>query len=243
MNPVIVNLTRRSLLGKRRAILLLLMPLVLILIAGLVSWRGDGDVTMASGMIQGFGLGTLLPLICLLIGTGVIGPEIEDKSIMYILAKPVARRTIVLSKLAVAYGAAAAFAVVPVMIATLIASRGDVALMASLGVAGALASFAYITVFFALAVATRNAVIVGLLYAVLWETVLGGFAPGVRALSVRQWSLAPAEQLAGSNAATWNLVAEVGTVTGLVALAITVTLAFAFAVRKLSRLQLNGADA
>ncbi len=242
MNAVVAHLTRRSLLGKRRALLLLLLPIVLISIAALVSWRGDGDTALAASMMQSFGLGTLLPLICLLIGTGVIGPEIEDKSIVYLLAKPVSRRSIVLSKLAVAYGAGFAFAAVPVVVATLIASRGDVELALTLGIAGLLASITYITVFFALAVASRNAVIVGLLYAVIWESVLGGFAPGVRALSVRQWSLAPAEHLAGDTAATWGLVAEVSAVTGLVAIAVAVVLAVAFSVRGLNRLPLNSAD-
>jgi len=59
--------------------------------------------------------------MCLLISTGVIGAEIDDGSIVYMLAKPIPRRTIVFSKMVVAVGAAFVFAVLPTIIAVEIA--------------------------------------------------------------------------------------------------------------------------
>jgi ABC-2 type transport system permease protein len=242
MNSVVINLTRRALLGKRRALLLMLLPGLLLGIAALVGAGNSADAESASGFIQGFGLGTLLPLICLLIGTGVIGPEIEDQSLIYLLAKPVKRSTIVLSKLAVAYGAALVFAVIPTVAATWLAGGREADVVLALAVTAALASLTYVTVFFLLATLTRNAVVVGLLYAVLWETVLGGYAPGVRALSVRQWSLAPAEQIAGAQAQAWGIASEVSLTTGVIAIAITTVAAIALASRRLSRLQLSSGE-
>ncbi|PKQ25207.1 MAG: hypothetical protein CVT64_10905 [Actinobacteria bacterium HGW-Actinobacteria-4] len=242
MNSVIITLTRRALLGKRRALLLMLLPALLLGIAALVGAGNGADAAGASGFIQGFALGTLVPLICLLIGTGVIGPEIEDQSLIYLLAKPVRRGTIVLSKLAVAYGAAVVFAVIPTVAATWLAGGREADVLLAFGVTAALASVTYVTVFFLLATLTRNAVVVGLLYAVLWETVLGGYAPGVRALSVRQWSLAPAEQIAGTQAATWGIAAEVGLTTGLIAIAATIVAGIVFSSRRLARLQLNTSE-
>ena len=113
--------------------------------------------------------------------------------------KPVPRRTIALSKLVVAVVVAVVFCVASVMIAAEIAGDKDGQLALSMGVATALASVAYVAVFFMIAVLTRNSIIVGLLYALLWEGVLAGYVPGVRAVSIRQWALAPAEQMVEGN--------------------------------------------
>lgn len=147
-----------------------------------------------------------------------------------------------LSKLAVAYGAALVFAVIPTVIATWLAGGREADVLLALGVTATLASLTYVTVFFLLATLTRNTVIFGLLYAVLWETVPGGYASGVRALSVRQWSLAPAEQIAGAQAEAWNIASEVGLATRAIAIAVTLVAAITLASRRLSRLQLSSAE-
>ena len=45
-----------------------------------------------------------VPLVALLATTGLLAPEIDDGSVAYLLAKPISRHTIVLSKLLVALG-------------------------------------------------------------------------------------------------------------------------------------------
>lgn len=49
----------------------------------------------------------------------------------------------------------------------------------------------------ALGVISRNAVTVGLLYALVWESLLGNFAPGARSASVQQWALSVTDALTG----------------------------------------------
>ncbi len=205
----VVGLTVRGLLGRRRSLLLIVLPVLLLVLAGLTRWASEGSVTASAGLTGGFAMGTLLPLMCLLIGTGVIGPEIDDGSIVYLLAKPLPRRTILLAKLGVGLAAMLVFAVLPVMASAAIAGDEGLKLTAAYGLAALLAGIAYTTVFVALSVLTRNAVIIGLLYALLWETVLGGFVPGIRAVSVRQWALAPAEALLGDNAKAWGVESAV----------------------------------
>jgi ABC-2 type transport system permease protein len=242
MNLVVMRLTLRGLIGRRRIWLLLALPSVLLLVAGLTRWGSGGNPETTASLTGNFAMGTLLPLMCLLVGTGVIGPEIEDGSIVYLLAKPLPRRTIALSKLAMAIVVALAFAVLPIMLAIAIAGDEGGQLTIAYGAASALASIAYVTIFFMLAIVSRNAVIIGLLYAVLWETVLGGYVPGVRALSVRQWALAPAEQLLGENANSWGVTSEVGLGTGLILLALTILIAVIIAVRRLQTIPLRTAE-
>ena len=53
-----------------------------------------------------------------------------------------------------------------------------------------LAGAAYCAVFLLLGVVSRHAVVFGLVYALLWESLIGGFVPGVKTLSIQQWALA-----------------------------------------------------
>jgi len=222
MNVVVMRLALRALLGSRRVWILVGLSALLFAVAGLSRWGSGGAVDVSTGVIVNFGFGLLVPIMCLLIGTGVIAPEIEDGSIVYLLAKPLPRRTIVLSKLVVAMAVALVFCVVSIMVASEIAGDQDGKLALSMEVATALASVAYVAVFFMIAVLTRNSIIVGLLYALLWEGVLAGYVPGVRAVSIRQWALAPAEQMVAGNSAI-PISSEVGLVTGVIMLiAVTV---------------------
>ena len=62
----------------------------------------------------------IVPLVALLATTGLLAPEIDDGSISYLLAKPISRHTIVVSKLVVAAACVLLFAAVPMLIAGLV---------------------------------------------------------------------------------------------------------------------------
>ena len=238
MNAVIMRLALRSLLGSRRVWILVGLSVLLFAVAGLSRWGSDGAVDVATGVIVNFGFGLLVPIMCLLIGTGVIAPEIEDGSIVYLLAKPVPRRTIALSKLVVAVVVAVVFCVASVVIAAQIAGDKDGQLALSMGVATALASVAYVAVFFMIAVLTRNSIIVGLLYALLWEGVLAGYVPGVRTLSIRQWALAPAEKMLEGNADI-AISSDVSLAAGLILLAVVTIGSVVVAIQRLKVLSVR----
>lgn len=238
MNVVIMRLALRSLLGSRRVWILVGLSALLFAVAGLSRWGSGGAVDVSTGVIVNFGFGLLVPIMCLLIGTGVIAPEIEDGSIVYLLAKPVPRRTIVLSKLVVAVAVALAFAVTSIVIAAQIAGDKDGQLALSMGVATALASVAYVAVFFMIAILTRNSIIVGLLYALLWEGVLAGYVPGVRTVSIRQWALAPAEEIVEGNADI-AITSDVGLVTAMVLLVAVTVGSVVISIRRLKVLSVR----
>lgn len=228
MNADVARLTARTLLGRRRTSLLLLLPLTLIalcvlarMLAGLESGRNEGiDPALAADLIGAFGLATLLPLLGLIAGTGVIGPEIDDGSIVYLLSKPLNRHSIILTKVAVAIGVVTAFGAAPIAVAGLVLTGELGGITAGYTVGALVAGIAYCAVFVLLGVISRNAVVIGLIYALVWESLVGQIVPGARALSIQQWGLALTERIVGTEAETLRVTSAVGLGTGGVLLAV-----------------------
>ncbi len=247
MNTTVAALTSRSLLGRRRTVVLLLLPLALLalctlarILAGLdADIRRELDGPLAPGLLSAFGIAILMPLLGLIAGTGSIGPEIDEGSIVYLLAKPLNRYSIVLTKLLVAVGVVVAFGVVPVGIAGVVLT-GEVGAVTVAHAVGALAAgVAYVAVFLLLAVVTRNAVVIGLIYALIWESLVGGLVPGAQALSIQQWALAVVREVLGGSADRLGVTSAVGFGTGLVLLVVVTLVATAYAGRRLQTLRLH----
>jgi ABC-2 type transport system permease protein len=107
----------------------------------------------------------------------------------------VARPIIIVTKLAIATCCLLAFAAVPTFVAAVVVSGLDGGVALGFGVGTAIAGLAYSAVFLLLAVLTRHAVVFGLVYALIWESFVGGFVPGARTLSIQQWALAVADRV------------------------------------------------
>jgi ABC-2 type transport system permease protein len=195
-------ITFRAMLGRKRALLLLGLPLLLLILSVALRATGENDLDVSAGVIQQFCLATLLPLLALIAGTGVIGPEIDDGQIMYVLTKPIPREVIVLTKLVVAIVLTTAFATVPTLVAGLVLTGTTAQLTPAFTVGVLIGGVAYSAVFVALAVASRNAVTIGLLYALVWESLLGSFAPGAQSASIQQWCLSITDALTDASPVT-----------------------------------------
>jgi ABC-2 type transport system permease protein len=202
MNPTIAMITFRAMLGRRRALLLLILPALLVFLSLALRMIGENDLEVSAGVLQRFALATLLPLLALIAGTGVIGPEIDDGQIMYVLTKPIPRQVIVLTKLAVAVVLVTVFAAVPTLAAGLLMTGTSEWTAPAFTVGVLVGGVAYAAVFVALAVVSRNAVTIGLLYALVWESLLGNFAPGARSASIQQWALSVTDALTGTSYVT-----------------------------------------
>jgi ABC-2 type transport system permease protein len=247
MNATVASLTRRSLLGRNRTLVLALLPLALLalcilarVLAGLdPDIQRELDGSLAPDLLGAFGIAILMPLLGLIAGTGAIGPEIDEGSIVYLLAKPLNRYSIVVTKLVVAILVVIAFGVLPVAVAGVVLTGGLGTVAVAFAVGALTAGVAYAAVFLALAVITRNAVVIGLIYALIWESLVGGVVPGAQALSIQQWSLAVVQRVLGDSASRLGLDAAVGFGTGVVLLVVVTVAATAYAGRRLQTLRLN----
>jgi ABC-2 type transport system permease protein len=218
MNATIARLTWRSLLGRRRALLLLILPAMLLILAVMVRIFQGADPEHASLLLGIFAVPFLIPLLGLIAGTGSIGPEIDDGSIVYVLAKPLSRYTIILTKLVVAVVVMIAFGSLPILVAGFILANGEANVAIGYAVGSVAAGITYVALFLLLGVITRNAVVTGLLYVLVWESAVGSFVPGAQALSVQQWGMSVAEKIVGARAEELNVTSPVALTTAVVLL-------------------------
>ncbi|KQX09657.1 hypothetical protein ASC82_27660 [Streptomyces sp. Root431] len=237
-NPTVARLTYRALLGRRRALILFLLPALLVLIAAAVRAFNGADDQVAADVLGGFALATMVPLIGVIAGTGAIGPEIDDGSIVYLLSKPVKRSSIIFTKLIVAIAVTMVFSAVPTLIAGFVLNGNGQQVAVAYTVAALVASIAYSALFLLLGTVSRHAVVIGLVYALVWETLFGSLISGAKTLSVQQWSLALAEKVTGDSL----IDSEVGLTTATVLLVAVTVVATWFAGYKLRTLTLAGEE-
>ncbi|WP_156727877.1 ABC transporter permease [Streptomyces apocyni] len=237
-NPTVARLTYRALLGRRRALILFTLPALLLLIAGAVRGFSGADDQIAADVLGGFALATMVPLIGVIAGTGAIGPEIDDGSVVYLLAKPIKRPTIILTKLTVAIAVTMAFSAIPTFAAGLILNGNGQQIAVAYTVAALVASIAYAALFLLLGTVSRHAVVIGLVYALVWETLFGSLIEGAKTLSVQQWSLALAEDVAGGELVS----SAVGLPAAAILLAAVTVGATWYASQKLRTLTLAGEE-
>lgn len=237
-DPTVARLTYRALLGRRRALILFVLPALLIVIAIAVRLLTGADDSTAEAVLGGFSLAVMVPIIGVIAGTGAIGPEIDDGSVVYLLAKPIKRPTIIMTKLIVAIGVTMAFSAIPTLIAGLILNGNGGQLAVAYTVAALVASIAYAALFLLLGTITRHAVVFGLVYALIWEALFASIISGARTLSVQQWALAVAEKVSGSGAVT----SDVALPTAVILLVAVTVLATWYAGQKLRSLTVAGEE-
>ena len=195
MNATIIKLAAQALLGRRRFWLLIALPLALIGLTALIRALSS-DPDAAWPMISFLGYPLVLPLVAILAASSVLGPEVDDGSIVYLLSKPVSRHAIAISKWLVAWSATLVVGSIGVFLAGLVAGGGEQALGWWLG--ALVAGTTYSALFLALSSLTRHAVVIGLIFVLIWEGLAGGFLSGVAWLSVGQWGIRIGHEVSAS---------------------------------------------
>ncbi|MDT0185401.1 ABC transporter permease subunit [Microbacterium sp. ARD31] len=185
INATIARLALQALLGRRRFFLLLAFPVLLIALVALITALTDGDA--AFDIVPGLGYPLVLPLVAILAASSVLGPEVDDGSIVYLLSKPVSRYGVAISKWLVALAATLVSGSVAILIASLI--TGDTTRAVAMFVGAMVAGTAYSALFLAISSVTRHAVIASLMFVLIWESLLGNLFTGVAWLSIGQWGL------------------------------------------------------
>jgi ABC-2 type transport system permease protein len=226
-NGVVARLTLRAILSRKRALLLALPAVILIGISALLHHTAANNPQWPPTILGDFGFTVLVPLTALIIGTSALSAEIEDGSIVHLLATPVSRSSVILSKCAVAVALTVVFAAIPEYLAAAIAKGAGSHLAIGLLVGAVAAAVMYNAFFIMLSAAFSpgRALAVGLAYIVLWEAVLSNIVPGVALLSLGHYGLAIANSFAHDSMLNAYLSTRTGIGMGIAATVVTLVVA------------------
>jgi ABC-2 type transport system permease protein len=210
-------------------------------LAAVIFSLADAEMTPQRGTadnFEGLIVTIVLPLITLVFGTTALWMEIEDGTVVYLLAKPLRNLDVIGAKLAAAWLPSAVLLVLSTLISTSLVLGGDnSSMILGFTIAVVLGSLAYCSVFMALSIFTSHSLIGGLIYVFLWEGVVAQLFAGTRYVSVRQYTLGVGDLIADTSRRVFE--ADLNGIAALVLMAIVSTVAIAFAVRRLSRFEMN----
>jgi len=231
-------LTVRQLGGSRRSWLVLLL-VALPVLGGLLFRLAESTSTpaeFADDITRTLIASAILPLVMLLLASAAFGNEVGDRTLVYLVTKPVARWRIVGAKLVapIAVGGIPLALSSALTIAVILPGDAAGALATAAGVfAGAVV---YAAIFTWGGLATRHALVIGLVYVFIWEAALAAYLDGVRLLSVRRYTLALVHGLDDSRLSPDDIA--LGGATAAVCSAIVVVLFAVVTTRKLRRMEI-----
>jgi ABC-2 type transport system permease protein len=229
-------LTVRQLAGSRRVWLVLAL-VSLPLLAGLLFQAADPTTTadeFADDLTRVMLASGILPLVMLLLATAAFGNEVSDRTLVYLVTKPIARWRIVAPKVLATLVVGGLPVAVSGVLAVALVEQGDVGGALATGAGLFAGAAAYTAIFVWAGLATRHALLIGLVYVFIWEAALAAYLDGIRFLSVRRYTLAVVHSLDETRLATVDI--DLGTGGAVVGMAIVLVCFSALAVRKLTRM-------
>ena len=191
----IFALSLRQLAGKWRLLLIVALsglPVILIGIILLVTDEG-GDLSTDNEFIDvvfdGLFVGAIMPIVAIVLATSSFGNEVEDRTLSYLMLKPVPRAFVALPKVLAAVAIAGPLLVVS-GVASMVLASGDTRAAVSVAVALLAGTVTYAAIFTWAGLVTRSALGFALIYVFVWEGLVSTFLGGIRYLSVRGYTLA-----------------------------------------------------
>ena len=194
----------RQLGGRWRLLLVLAMAALPVGLAALISAGAGSDErtndNFVNALLDGLLISAILPIVALVMASASFGNEVEDKTLSYLVLRPVRRWLVALPKLLAPIIIAGPVLVVSGVATTLVGSgtvgaaivilHDDVQAVLAVGVALLVAVVAYTSIFTWAGLVTTRALAFGLVYVFVWEALITTFLGGVRYFSVRAYSLA-----------------------------------------------------
>ena len=185
----VLRISLRQLSGPVRLAVVVFLSAIPIVITAIIVGTGGGGDGLVGGILNGMLATAILPIVTMALATTAFGNELEDKTLGYLVLKPVSRLRLVAPKFAVIVLMAGPLLVLSGVVTTLIALDADARAAAAVAVGIAVGSIVYASVFMWLGLMTTRALGFALLYVFLWEGVLATFLEGIRFLSIRSYTL------------------------------------------------------
>ena len=187
---IMVEIFRMSLAqvsGVRRLLVIALLCGLLVVVA--VIANAFGDVAPDSFYDDMF-ITTVMPLLALTVSASTFAMEIEDRTLSNLILAPVSRWQIVVPKLLAGF----AMGVVPLLLTGIVVtaflfSQDVLVYSGAMVLSVAVGFLAYSCLFTFIGSMSTRAIVICLVYVMMWEGALSIFVSGVKYLSIRQFTL------------------------------------------------------
>lgn len=176
---------------------------------------------------------TVLPLATVILATNALGNEIEDRTMVYLVLKPVRRSRIVLEKYLAVVQSTWLVLAAGTIVAWAMASQSnvidDLDVLATAILAMLVGVAAYGALFMTLSLVISRALLAGIIYVLIWETTLARIIPGARVLSIQHYVASIYSRLLGDTSIQVDGALRLLSASAAVAALIVCTLLFATA--------------
>jgi ABC-2 type transport system permease protein len=229
----ILELTLRQFTGGKAIRVVGLFALLPALFAA-IYWINAGDIEpreFLDGLYLNLISATVLPIATLILATNALGNEIEDRTMVYLVLKPISRLRIVLEKYVAVAATAMLLLGIGNIVSWLIVMRGDTAnnfdLIVAIQISTLFGVLANAAVFLAVSLIVPRALLAGIMYSLLWESTFTRFIPGIRLMSIRHYVQSMYVRIVDDVAITLDEAMQLGPAIIVLVLVIVVSLAVA----------------
>ena len=236
---VLLRFSLGQLLAGRRLLIVPLVALPLVLPAVFAAGADTDPTTFMLDLFRQFVLPVLLPVVSLVFSTSAVGAELRDGTITNILLKPLPRPAILGAKYLAAVLATLLVLLPATVAAHLIVAGGlgSTDLLVGMVLASMVGALAYCALGLLLSLLMARAVLVGLVYALLWEGAVVSVAPSASSLSIRGYTEGVlAAVLSGGGV---DFTVRLGPVSSSVLAAVVTLAALGLAVLRLERMDIS----
>lgn len=143
------------------------------------------------------GLGLVLPVISLLLGSSAMGEWFDDETLVYVWLRPVRRTVIAAAATAAAWTVAIPMNLVPMITAVVTAGEPGDGVLSGVILATIMVTLAYTAVFVVLGITFRRPLAIGLIYVFIWEFFVSRAADGAARLSINSYGASILARLTG----------------------------------------------
>lgn len=236
MTGALFILALRQAVTKRKVALLIAVALLPLGLAVIIDATVAESGTLIGPVLGGLVISVTLPLTVMVLATSAFGNEVEDRTLSLLTTKPVARWTIVLSKLVATIVVVAPLMAVVAAVITAMDPDGIGNASVAAAVAVVIGVVAYASAFTWLGLLTTRALGFGLVYVLLWEALITTFLSGTRYLSIRSYIFGTAH---GINDTAFGEELTIELPVALVGAALVTVVFFLLAWRRLNRMDIQ----
>lgn len=227
----IYRLVLRHQMTRGRLVLFAIIAGLSITLGFVIGRATENDPSDATNLVSFFGLGLVVPVVCLVLGSAALGDWVEDETLVYIWLRPVKRWVVSAATTLAAVTVAIPATVIPLTILAVLGSNGDSGVISGTIVSTALGGLAYTALFVAVGLILNRALLWGLVYVFIWEFFVARAGAGAARLSINSYATSLLVDLSGHEVD----LADRGTTASYIVLVAVTVAAVGFTTWRLNR--------